>query len=503
AIGRADASNATRSFAPLKPRAVAAADLARHRFTGVAILGVVLLVGAALRLWLGFADDGIYWPDEIYQSIEQGHRLAFGYGFIAPEFADGIRNWAFPALLGGIMKVSLLIGWAQPDQYLRVLRVILSIASIATAWACYRLARVYGASELSAAAGAALFALSAPMIYFGDRALSEVASTLPVTLGFALALDRQAGTRQMLAGASLLGLAVLLRLENAIFCLALIAILLGRRQVTTAVRSFDVLLGWAFLYGLIDRLTWGQWFHSALGYVWANVVQAHGSAQSVEAPTYYLHVLATSMLAPALCIAIFGLLTFHRAPGLLLTVAAFFALHTLTPHKELRFLVPDLPLACALAAIGADTARRYIHPAWAPGVMLTASVLSAAGFHQLSMHDVGQLSFAPSQSAYDLNGGVNRLLLIAGRQQDLCGIKVEATARVWTGGYSYLHRQVPFYSSIGPPTQTGLYDYVITTRDRVASGTVRAYDGSDALVRLPNATCAKDPSYSYVLPIDQ
>jgi len=98
------------------------------------------------------------------------------------------------------MKVSLLIGWAQPDQYLRVLRVILSIASIATAWACYRLARVYGASELCAAAGAALFALSAPMIYFGDRALSEVASTLPVTLGFALALDRQAGTRQMLAG---------------------------------------------------------------------------------------------------------------------------------------------------------------------------------------------------------------------------------------------------------------------------------------------------------------
>ena len=39
-------------------------------------------------------DDGIYWPDEIHQSLEPAHRLVFGYGLIAWEFSDGARNWA-------------------------------------------------------------------------------------------------------------------------------------------------------------------------------------------------------------------------------------------------------------------------------------------------------------------------------------------------------------------------------------------------------------------------
>ncbi len=31
------------------------------------------------------------WPDEIFQTLEQGHRLAFGYGIIPWEFREGVR----------------------------------------------------------------------------------------------------------------------------------------------------------------------------------------------------------------------------------------------------------------------------------------------------------------------------------------------------------------------------------------------------------------------------
>src|SRR6266568_1333199 len=51
-----------------------AADLAADRRTALAILVLALCVGAVLRLWLSFTDDGIAWPDEIYQSLEPGHR---------------------------------------------------------------------------------------------------------------------------------------------------------------------------------------------------------------------------------------------------------------------------------------------------------------------------------------------------------------------------------------------------------------------------------------------
>ena len=35
-----------------------------------AVFAALLTLGAPLRAWLCFHDDGIYWPDEIYQSLD-------------------------------------------------------------------------------------------------------------------------------------------------------------------------------------------------------------------------------------------------------------------------------------------------------------------------------------------------------------------------------------------------------------------------------------------------
>src|ERR1700694_1797806 len=45
-----------------------------------ALLAAVLALGALPRVFLALTDDGIYWPDEIYQTLEPAHRLVFGYG---------------------------------------------------------------------------------------------------------------------------------------------------------------------------------------------------------------------------------------------------------------------------------------------------------------------------------------------------------------------------------------------------------------------------------------
>ena len=62
------------------------------RRIGLALLAAVLAIGAALRVWLSFHDDGIYWPDEIYGSLEPAHRLVFGPGLISWEFIEGARS---------------------------------------------------------------------------------------------------------------------------------------------------------------------------------------------------------------------------------------------------------------------------------------------------------------------------------------------------------------------------------------------------------------------------
>ncbi len=470
----------------------------------MAIAAVSLFAGGALRAWLSFHDDGIYWPDEIYQSLEPAHRLVFGYGLIAWEFVQGARTWALPGLLAGLLKLCVWFRASEPRQYLYVVRLFFSAVGVATAYASYRLARAYRASTIAAASGAAIFALVAPAIYFGPRAMSETASALPIALGLLLALAPQSSRASNALGASLLGAAVLLRLQNGIFCLALLGILAARRNWRLLSEAAVVLGIWAALFGALDKLTWGDWFHSVAVYLRANVLEHKSEVWGTSPAGYYLQVLWRSMAAPSLCIAVLGAIAGARAPGLLLAAVAFLLIHSLVPHKELRFILPALPVLCALAGIGIGVIQCHLRrtvPLLAVAVVLIASATSAVAFHRLTFRDLGQYeNLKPGASAYDDFGSVNRLLLAAHERPDLCGLKIEAVHLAWTGGFTYLHRLVPLYSHLGPPRQSGFYNYVITWAEHVPAEQLAAADGSLALQRLPRSGCIKDGSYQWLLP---
>ena len=277
------------------------------------LLVLVLAAGGILRVWLALTDDGLYWPDEIYQSLEPAHRLVFGYGFIAWEFIEGARSWALPGLVAGLMGLARVLGLDSPDGYLGLVKVAFALVGTATAWASYRLARSHGASPLAAVGGASLMALASVPIYFAPRAMSENASALPVVLGLALALAPGASRRALIVGASLLGLAVLLRLQAGIFCVGLVALLAARRQWRQAGLALGVLAVWAVLFGLLDRLTWGRWFHSALVYLDFNLLRGGASGWGVSPFTYYTQVLLQGMRGVSLLVAGLGLLALWRA----------------------------------------------------------------------------------------------------------------------------------------------------------------------------------------------
>jgi hypothetical protein len=56
------------------------------------LINIHLLVLAALvaRLVVVFVHDRVYHPDEIFQYLEQAHRLTFGYGYVLDR--DGMRK---------------------------------------------------------------------------------------------------------------------------------------------------------------------------------------------------------------------------------------------------------------------------------------------------------------------------------------------------------------------------------------------------------------------------
>lgn len=475
-----------------------------ERQAAFAVLGLSLAVGGALRVWLAFNEDGLYWPDEIFQTLEPAHRAVYHYGFIAWEFVQGARNWAFPGLLAGFLKLCEAVGLSSPRGYLLAVRLLMGSVSLGSAYGSALLARRLGATRFSAAVAGACWALVAPAIYFSTRALSETASGLPVVFGLALAAPQEATRQERWLGAALLGLSVLLRLQNGVFCaglLALYALRGARRSLLVATVVFGL---FAVGYGLLDRLTWGDWFHSALLYVRFNLIEGKASIRGTADAAYYARTLFHSMPLPALALGLFPALAVRRAPGVAWTAWAFLALHSVIPHKELRFILPVLPVLAGLLGVGLDVAGRAsaLSRLSLGGLTLAACALSAARFHSLVFGDLGAYeSDLPTQSAYGLAGPLNRLLLAAHDQPDLCGIVVNALSPAWTGGYTYLHRKVPFYGADRAPAfEARHYNYVISTPQTVPAEGVVAREGPYVLARVMDGPCVSDPSNSWRLP---
>jgi hypothetical protein len=469
---------------------------------GALLLIAILAIGAALRVWLSFHDDGIYWPDEIYESLEPAHRLVFGYGLVSWEFIEGARNWALPGFVAAVLRLSAAIGLNDPRQYLSAIRLVLSGMGVASAYGSYLLARRLGTSTMFAACGAAFFALAAPAIYFAPRALAETTSALPIVLGLALALPPDASRSSRIAGASLLGLATLLRLQNAVFCVGFLAVVVVRRQWARTRDAVIVLASWAVLLGLVDKLTWGEWFRSAFVYS-HTILAGFGPVTGPSPASYYIEMFLTSMPLVTIIVAALCVVGVFRAPALAFIVGLFFAVHVAIDNKAYRYVIPAFPVFGALAGIGLQAVwerRRRALAAVAAMVLLAAVSWSALTYRRLTFRDVGPFERTrPNESAYDAWGPVNRLLIAASRQSDLCGLLVETDYLTWIGGYSYFHRHVPLYQLDGPPRNSHRYNYVISVAG-VEAGEVAAVDGNRVLVRLRNASCEPDPQYDPRLP---
>ncbi|HEY4126052.1 MAG TPA: hypothetical protein VGM36_15625, partial [Rhizomicrobium sp.] len=81
-------------------------DNARSGLVIIAVLAAGFLFRfLPLLLW-----PSISQPDEVFQSLEQGHRLAYGYGLVPWEFDYGARSWLLAYVAAGAMRVSDIFG---------------------------------------------------------------------------------------------------------------------------------------------------------------------------------------------------------------------------------------------------------------------------------------------------------------------------------------------------------------------------------------------------------
>lgn len=462
-----------------------------------AALWAAALLGGALRLWMAWCDQGVFWPDEIFQSLEPAHRLVFGYGLQAWEFLHGARGWLFPGFIAAVLAMERELGLDRPEWYLPSIKTLFVLANLGVTVGVYHLARL-SAGTIAAAGAAAAYWLYVPAIYFSPRALSENAAALPLTFGLLLLLRPRPSAAAAWGGGLLLGLAFALRPQILPLFVVLPLLLIWRRRAGEAARGFAGAALMVLLYGALDRLTWGKWFQS----LWANYQVSIGqnlAAQISTAPWYdYGRTFFRCGGAWAAALLALALSGSARGPILALSGLIFVALYSSLGHKEYRFLLPFFPLFFALVGGGLQSLLACAgkrRPGWIAAGFVALGLLSAASFRSLTFGQLGHPKAVASDTAFDFFGPLNRLLIVAGRQPDLCGLGVDGFYRHLTGGYTYLHRAVPLYGGVLPPPERHFYNYRITLQAPAGGEKIVAVEGPFRLLRRPFSRCAADADF--------
>ena len=399
-------------------------------------LALTLTTALALRLWAVLAHTYVVSEDETFQYLEQGHRLAFGSGVVPWEYIDGIRSWLLPGAVAAVMRLAALIDPA-PRFYILAVRLCCIAASLVLPWVGFRLGERAGGLAGGIVTGL-LGAVWYEAVYDAPVVMTEPLATYAAILALWLGMPPTTARRLAAAGV-LFGLAGCLRYQYAP-ALALAALLQhGRdRRALLAVGAAGVLT-FGLGAGLLDWLTWGTPFQS----VWLNFarngVQGIGAAMGTAPWSYYPRHFLTSWGPVAPLLAGLALLGIPAMPPLAAAAAATVAIHTLTPHKELRFVF--LAIAAAPLLIGLGLVRlRALWPR-------RHAVLTALGLAALVAGSEAAFAFARATpaDAWHRDAATLHAFAAAAAVPQMCGLGVRSIWLVRSGGYTYLHRDVPIY----------------------------------------------------------
>jgi len=368
--------------------------------------------------------------DEIFQTVEQAHRIRYGYGirpfeFRSREFKDvvdwswGERSYFFPLLLS-------FLDLLNPFRYSTIwFRFVASLFSALVPLLMYKIGlEIYGKKVALFSGVVATFWWE--LLYFSSRTLSTPFATPFLLLSIYFALRKKANP--FLSGV-FLGIAFMVRF-TVLVVLPPLLLFLGRKM--TGLMSGLLLM--LLFQGLLDVVTWGGFLHSPLEFIRYNFF-GEGTKLFGEEPIEYYLVSLLNHLGPLSLVA-FPYSAYASTLGnrkeKLLSDIFFLSLlfFSWVPHKEFRFIFFLIPIFLLFFSRGF-----YL--------LLSKFSLRREYFKLIffvflvSLWLGSKLDWSPRK---DLCSAME----LVGKQEDLRSLLVFET---WseTGGYTYLHRDVPIY----------------------------------------------------------
>ena len=208
-------------------------------------------------------------------------------------------------------------------------------------------------------AGAAFLAASALQFhlpFYASRALPNTAALALVAVAAADWLDGSAPAR---AVATLAATAAAVRCDMVPLAGAVGVHLLWHRAVPfrTAVGvALGAAAGAAAVSFAFDSLLWRRPLWPEGEVLWFNTAKNGSAAWGVSPWAWYLTSALPRALAGTVPLALAGAAVDARARSVAAVAAAFIGAYSFLPHKELRFILPVVPLLNAVAAVGVSRA---------------------------------------------------------------------------------------------------------------------------------------------------
>jgi hypothetical protein len=392
------------------------------------------VIAMVLRVGVAIYSPSIEYPDEIFESLEPAHRLAYGYGVVSWEWTMGVRSWVFPAFLAGVMRATAWMGQGSRG-YLDAIIVVLSLISLTTVWFGFAWCR-RADSEPSALLAAGACAIWAPLIYFAPKAFNEVLAGNLFLPGLYLGIyGGGSRARKWLFLAGLFcGLAMSLRIQlapAAVFAVLYFCRSEWRSKVPPLLAG---LLLPVAVFGLVDAFTWSYPFQSFFRYFWVNIVVGKSSFYGIRPWYWYLSFLV-KYLGPLLLLAVAGV---RRSPLLGWVTLVIVATHSLIGHKEGRFLYPVIPILITLAALGFVEVAGYLRTH--TRLHLPPRAIVAYGLLLFALCSAFVAAHFPRW--HQASGGLISMDRLS-TDPSVCGVGLYRIPWAWTGGYVHLHQNVP------------------------------------------------------------
>lgn len=451
-----------------------------------------MVISIIARFVFILSSNHLYYPDEIFQTLEPAFAHISGFGIQAWEYEAGIRPLVVPLLLSLPLKVFHTLSQGNPQVYTLLMKVLLSTWSIVIPLAVFQIVKNFYASNRRAVYYGLLSGLLAAvwfeLMYVAPRALYETLSLNLLATAYLIYIRGVASrkttfTKEVLYALSggLIACALVVRPQLMVVLPIGFYWLLSQNLLFKNRLLFGGLLS-VVAIGTIEYLQTGLFMNSVLRYLELQLTTPISNIFGVESWLFY----PTALLATSGVVLIPALITLnHKASRLWWLIAlTLVAGHSLVAHKELRFVLPVVPVIIILFGQSLDTWHQRLKRKvkYMPEILTScAACISLLSLLYMLPWIRGFYTVPPLHK--------DPLLAIANavyQDASVCGIF--DVSRTWPISLSYylINRQVPLYAKDYPPPHFDVISHQLTQSNESIAVTVKQ-----------PSVCAVDTNYTY------